>query len=179
MSARRWLALGGAAALASCATLWLPVPLLHVPPVAIGPPRTLEQRLQIVRHGQSVVMDGVADVSATRVQLIATALGVRLYDLAYDGRRVAPGVTGTPPGGLPPVAAIDDFLLLYAPAEVLAAALPRGFRLVPGPAGRQLFRGERLLVAVTYDGPDPANGRSHLHNAALDYDLTVDSTVVP
>jgi hypothetical protein len=177
VNARHWLVLC-TAPLAGCATLFLPVPLLHVRPADLGAPRTVEQRLQVVRHGQSVVLDGVADVSATRVQLIATALGIRLYDLDYDGRRVRPGPAGSPPGGLPPVVAIDDFLLLYAPSEVLAAALPRGFRLAASPAGRQLYRGDRLLVSIAYEGDDPVNGRSRLHNVALDYDLVVDSTVV-
>jgi hypothetical protein len=31
---------------------------------------------------------------------------------------------------------------------------------------------------VTYESADPANGRSRLRNAALDYDLVVDSAVV-
>jgi len=171
--------LPAAAALAGCSSLFLPVPLLHVRPADLGPPRTVEQRLQVVRHGQAVVLDGVADVSATRVQLIATALGVRLYDLAYDGRRVVAGAVPTPAASLPPAVAVDDFLLLYAPADVLVAALPRDLRLVSGPDGRQLYRGDRLLVAIRYEGEDPANGRSRLHNAALDYDLVVDSTVVP
>ena len=175
---RHGLALG-VAALAGCTSLFLPVPLLHVRPADLGPPRTVEQRLQILRRGQAVVLDSVADVSATRIQLIATALGVRLYDLSYDGRRVVPGPARGPGGSLPPSVALDDFLLLYAPAEVLAAALPPDLRLVAGPDGRQLYRGDRLLVAVSYETADPANGRSRLHNAALDYDLVVDSTVVP
>jgi hypothetical protein len=174
----RGLAAGVTAAATGCTAMFLPLPLLHVRPADLGPPRTVEQRLQIVRRGQSVVLDGVADVSAERVQLIATALGVRLYDLSYDGRRVVPGPAGTPAGGLPPPVALDDFLLLYAPTEVLAAALPRDLRLVAGPDGRQLYRGNRLLVAVRYETGDPMNGRSRLHNAALDYDLVVDSTVV-
>jgi hypothetical protein len=178
VSARARILLVGAA-LAGCTSLFLPLPLLQVRPADLGPPRTVEQRLQIVRHGQAVVLDGVADVSATRVQLIATALGVRLYDLAYDGHRVVPGPAGTPAGGLPPSVALDDFLLLYAPADVLTAALPSDLRLVAGPEGRQLYRGDRLLVAITYETADPLNGRSRLHNATLHYDLVVDSTVVP
>lgn len=177
MIARGWPLLC-LAALAGCTALLLPVPLLKVRPGDLGAPRTVEQRLQIVRHGQAVVFEGVVDVSATRVQLIATALGLRLYDLDYDGHRVVPGPAGSPPGGLPPAVAIDDFLLLYAPADVLGAALPRGYRLIADPAGRQLYRGDRLLVSIRYEGADPANGRSRLHNAALDYDLVVDSTVV-
>ncbi len=175
--ARRLVAAAGGA-LAGCTAMFLPLPLLHVRPADLGPPRTIEQRLQIVRHGQAVVLDGVADVSAEQVQLIATALGVRLYALRYDGRHVVPGPAGTPAGGLPPPVALDDFLLLYAPAEVLAAALPDDLRLVTRPDGRQLYRGSRLLVAVRYETDDPMNGRSRLHNAALDYDLVVDSTVV-
>jgi Protein of unknown function (DUF3261) len=175
---RPGLSLAGVA-LVGCTSLFLPLPLLHVRPADLGPPRTVEQRLQIVRHGQAVVLDGVADVSATRVQLIASALGVRLYDLAYDGRRVLAGPAAAPAAGLPPAVALDDFLLLYAPAEVLAAALPRDLRLVASPEGRRLYRGERLLVAVTYESADPGNGRSRLHNVALDYDLVVDSTVAP
>jgi hypothetical protein len=178
VSAWRALPLAGVV-LAGCTALFLPVPLLHVRPADLGPPRTVEQRLQIVRRGQAVVLDGVADGSATRVQLIATALGVRLYDLDYDGHRVVAGAARTPAGGLPPTVVLDDFLLLYAPTEVLAAALPHDLRLVTRPDGRQLFRGDRLLVAVRYENADPANGRSRLHNAALDYDVVVDSTVVP
>jgi hypothetical protein len=179
VNARVALAAAAAAVAATgCTALFLPVPLLHVRPADLGPPRTVEQRLQIVRHGQAVVLDGVADVSADRVQLIATALGVRLYDLSYDGRHVVPGPAGSPAGGLPPRVALDDFLLLYAPADVLAAALPHDLRLVAGPDGRQLYRGSRLLVSVSYETGDPANGRSRLRNAALDYDLVVDSTVV-
>lgn len=165
------------AALAGCAALLAP-PLLRVPLADLGAPRTLEQRLTLTRHGRSVVLDGVADVSATRVQLIATTLGVRLYALDYDGRRVRAQPTGLPDGGLPPVAALDDFLLLYAPAAALERALPEDCRLVATGDGRALYRGGRLLVSVAYDSADPANGRSRLHNAALDYDLVVDSAVV-
>ncbi len=178
MNARGALLLG-VAALAGCKALFLPLPVLQLRPVDLGPPRTIEQRLQITRRGQAVVLEGVADVSATRVQLIATALGVRLYDLEYDGRRVTPGPAGSPPGSLPPEVALDDFLLLYAPTDALAAALPRDLRLVAGPGRRQLFRRERLLLEISYEGSDPENGRSHLRNVALDYDLVVDSTVVP
>jgi len=166
------------AALAGCAAGFLPLPLLEVRPADLGPPRTIEQRLQLTRHGRSMVLDGVADVAATRVTLIATALGVRLYALEYDGRRVVRGPGGAAGGAPPPSVLLDDFLLLYAPTEVLAAALPDDLRLVADPGGRRLYRDARLLVAITYEGADPANGRSRLHNAALDYDLVVDSTVV-
>jgi len=176
LSVRGALALA-LAALAGCAALLAP-PLLRVPLRELGEPRTLEQRLTLTRHGRSVVLDGVADVSAARVQLIATTLGVRLYALEYDGARVRAQATGVPNGGLPPSAALDDFLMLYAPAAALERVLPDDLRLVATEGGRALYRGDRLLVSVTYESADPANGRSRLRNAALDYDLVVDSAVV-
>lgn len=179
MSTSRGLVVASGAAFAGCASLLLPLPLLHVRPADLGPPRTLEQRVQFARHGASGVMDAVVDLSPTRVQLVATALGVRLYDVDYDGQHAVLGALSPPLRGLPPTAAIDDFLLLYADSGVLNAALPRGFRLVAGPQGRRLYRGERLLVEIEYESADPAIGRSHLHNLALGYDLVVDSTVVP
>lgn len=166
----------GLIALAGCAAA--AIPLLHVQPADFGDPRILEQRLQLVRHGRSLAFDAVAAVSPTHIQLVATTFGVRLYDVTYDGRTVIVGGRQSSVDHFPPIAAVDDFLLIFSPDRVLRAALPRDLRLESDTSGRKLYRGARLLAAITYSGPDPANGRSHLHNAALGYDLYVDSRVV-
>jgi hypothetical protein len=166
-----------AACIAGCTSVRTSLPLLHVSPEQLGSSRVLEQRLRIERNGQSHLIDASVEITPSAVRMVGSVMGMRVYGLDYDGRRIrnlpGPGMNGV----LPPTLVVDDFLLVFAPAVSLQAALPPGWTLLSGSAGRQLLHDGTLVVDISGTELDATNGRTRLHNQFPGYDLTIDSVV--
>jgi hypothetical protein len=171
--------LAAGALLAGCGTSRGQLPLLQLSPADLGAPRTLEQRLSLTRGGQTRMIEAVVQCAPEKLTMVATTLGVRLYEVSYDGRHALMSEAQLPAASLPPAVVVNDYILLYAPAEPLRRALPPGYTLVADPRTRRLMRGGHAVMRIDYDSEDPAAGRSRLHDAALGVDLVIDSVIVP
>jgi hypothetical protein len=163
--------------LSGCAN-WLALPLLKVAPAALGPARTVEQRVSFTRRDESRSFDSVVEISADRLDVVATAVGVRLFTLSYNGETLEEGAGLPMPGGLPPEWVINDLLYVFAPADALQSALPEGWLVLDAESSRQILKGGEPVIAVSYSGGDRWNGRALLEQKRLGYRLQIDSQVV-
>ncbi len=171
---KRLLAAAFCLLLGACAS-WLALPLLKIQPAALGVDRTVEQRVSFSRGDESRSFDSVVEISSDRLNVIATAVGVRLFTLSYDGRTLTQGAGLAMPGGLPPEWVLNDLLYVYTPADVLQAALPDDWRVVDEDGVRRLLESGKLVIEIRYAGADRWNGRAELEQKRLGYRLRIDS----
>ena len=163
--------------LSGCAS-WIGPPLLQIPPAALGRERTLEQRVVFERQSERMSFESVLEIDAERLRMVATAMGLRLFSLDYDGHAIEQGAGLPMPRGLPPEWVVDDTLFVLAPTAALDAALPESWRLEDSGRQRRVFLGERLIVEVRRDSDDPDNGHAELIQHALGYRLSIDTREV-
>lgn len=159
------------------------LPLLKVPPTALGPEKSLQQRLTLTWGEKSHVLESVMDIRDTNIQIIALAMGLRIYSLQYDGQTLVPG-PGLLPAGLSEARILNDQLVIYLPAAALQETLPSGWLMQESrQAGetlqRFLFQEGELIMTIQYDAGAPWNGRSLLTNHRRNYQLILDSVSEP
>jgi hypothetical protein len=82
---------------------------------------------------------------------------------------------GIAPRGLPARRLLADFMLVYAPDDVLRAAISGGELIVSGSGARRIFRNDALLIEVRRPAGNVWEGRARLRNFAYDYVLDIDS----
>ena len=166
--------------LSGCAS-WLTrdLPLLQIAPSALGTPRTVQQQTQIAWPGGSAVMESVVQLDEQQLQVISSAMGVRMATLAFNGHelnaQLMPGMK------LPPQRILNDLLIMYAQHDALSAALPAGWHVVDEPGKRTLLRGDEVMLDIVYTNTQPADpwqGHAVLHHHQLYYTLTTDSSEV-
>ncbi len=154
---------------------WFALPLLQIPPAALGPACMVEQRVSFTRGDEQRSFDAVLDLSAQRLDLVATAVGVRLFTLNYDGASIAQGPGLPMPGGLPPEWIVNDLLYVFAPVAALQAALPVGWQVIDAEGVRQILKAGEPVVEISYSGADHWSGQALLEQKRLGYRLQIDS----
>ena len=172
--ARFVFALLAALGLTACASFWLSggLPLLKISPATFEA-RTVEQRSALVWRGEQRTLEMVLDIRAGTLTVIGLALGARLFSFDYDGKRIVE--TQPLPSGLSAARIMNDLLLIYAPLEVLCAALPANWTVHENNGVRQVFLDEALNISIHYVEGSKWQGRTVLDNHALRYQLTLDS----
>ncbi|MDR3427244.1 MULTISPECIES: DUF3261 domain-containing protein [Silvimonas] len=167
----------GLTLLSGCASLLTrDLPLLQIPPAALGSPRTVQQQLQVSYPGGGAVMESVLQLDAQQLEVINSAMGLRMATLDYDGQNLKADML--PAMKLPPQRILNDLLLVYAPADALQKALPDGWSVRDESKQRTVLRGTDVMVDIVYDGADHWQGRAVLHHHQLAYTLTIDSSEV-
>jgi hypothetical protein len=158
----------------ACASFWLAggLPLIKMAPATLGV-RTVEQRLNIVWRNEQRVLEAVLDIQADTMTVIGLAFGARLFSFDYDGNKIIE--TQPLPGGMSAQRIINDFLLVYAPLDALAAALPTNWSVREEQGIRRVFQDEMLAISIRTVEGSLWQGRVVLDNHALRYQLTLDS----
>lgn len=173
----RWLPVVLCLLLAACGKAGL----LRVAPASLGE-RTLVQQVTVVVGGESRSFDSVVEIEGNTLRLIASAVGLRLLSLEYDGARLAVTDNRLPPE-LPPERILNDLLLAVADAETLRAALPPGWQVQEGSdrdgPWRRIQRGTERPTEIRYDTPDRWNSRIRLQHADAPYQLDIRSQQLP
>lgn len=130
------------------------MPLLRLPPAALG--RTLDAQQRIVveyRDGggeQRRELLALLQADADSTRLAAVAGGQVLARLRWDGRAL--DVTRAPwaPRELDPERILSDLQLSLWAVPAIAAALPPGWRIESMPQRRALWSARRVEVEVEY-----------------------------
>jgi hypothetical protein len=159
----------------ACASFWLSggLPLIKIAPATLGV-RTVEQRLSIVWPGEQRVLEAVLDIQADTMTVIGLAFGARLFSFDYDGNKIIE--TQPLPGAMSAKRIINDLLLVYAPLDVLAAAMPANWSIREEQGIRRVFQDETLAISIRTIEGSLWQGRTVLDNHALRYQVTFDSS---
>jgi len=160
--------------LTACTSFWLSggLPLLKISPAMFGV-RTIEQRSTITRSDEQKTLEMVVDIRGDMLSVIGMALGARLFSFDYDGEKIVE--TQPLPSGLSAARIMNDLLLIYAPLDMLRAALPANWSVLEKNGTRQVFLGDALNLSIHYVDGSPWQGRTVLDNRTLRYQLTLDS----
>tara|TARA_R110000868_G_scaffold166806_6_gene400940 strand:+ start:1499 stop:2068 length:570 start_codon:yes stop_codon:yes gene_type:complete len=101
--------------------------------------------------------------------------GPRIMKINWFEGSVSAQKEPTAPDALSPRRMLADLLLVYAPADVLRAAL-KGAALEEDVKGtRKIVKDGASVIVVTRPSGDVWNGRSALVNYAFDYELNIQS----
>lgn len=185
MTGGRWRP--GAALLASllmltaCATAPRDEPGPPARPLA--PPEAAGERLvsQVVRGAfgeRTMTLRCVVSVKGGEMSVVGlNSVGVRLFTLAYDGRRTRLEQSVDIPDAIAPGRLLADLQLVYWPLASLRETLRgAGFEVSEPAAGaRQLRRGDRLIAEVNYPDGDAWSGSARLVSHEFGYSLQIDS----
>jgi hypothetical protein len=158
----------------ACTSFWLSggLPLIKMTPATFGV-RTVEQRMTIAWSGEQRMLEAVLDIRADTMTVIGLAFGARLFSFDYDGEKITE--TQPLPGGMSARRIINDLLLVYAPLDALAAALPANWSVREEQGIRRVFQNETLAISIHTVEGSLWQGRAVLDNHALRYQLTLDS----
>ncbi len=174
---RKLFILAALLCLSACASLLTrDLPLLQIAPASLGGARTVQQQLQVSYPGGSVVMESVLQLDAQQLEVINSAMGLRMATLDYDGQNLHADVL--PAMKLPPQRIINDLLMVFAPQPVLQQALPDGWVVHDDGNTRSIARGKDVIVEINWSDPDHWQGRAVLKHHQLGYTLTIDSSTV-
>lgn len=148
------------------------MPLLRLPPAALGQPLTAQQQLTVKTRERELRLDVLLEVDANSVRLALLDLGQVMARLQWDGERLE---TSTVPGWPTAVGGervLSDLQLMYWPTAAIRQALPDGWTLQEADERtRSLWhQGQRIAVA-TQESPT----RARLLHERDGYALTIDS----
>jgi hypothetical protein len=148
------------------------VPALRLSPASLGHDLAVQQRLQIVAHGQSQTLDALLEVDAQQLRLGVQALGQSALTLQWDGKTLQQQRADW----LPPVLSGDrvlfDLQLVFWPAEAIRSALPSDWSLQESAGQRHLLHAGTEVVRVNFVAAD----RAVLTQLLDDYSLDITST---
>ncbi|MDQ8022721.1 MAG: DUF3261 domain-containing protein [Moraxellaceae bacterium] len=156
--------------LAACAPAG-DTPLLRIPVSALGE-RTLSQQVSITRGDTTRSFEAVVEIDASRLRLVASAVGLRLLALDYDGERLVISDNRLPEG-LPPAWIMNDMLYALTPLEVLRKALPAGWQVVDEEGSRVLLKDGQPAIDIEYGPGAPWNGSLRVQQRLGGYTLDI------
>lgn len=148
------------------------LPLLRLPPAALGCELALQQRLHFRMGSIERDLDALLEVDAGEVRLMVQALGQIGVRLRWDGRTLRQERADWLPPAVRPERVLDDLQFAYWPASAIRAALPSGWSVQEQDGVRRLVHAGSTWLSAAFDDP----GRLHLENAAEGYRLEVESS---
>lgn len=166
----------GALLLAACAAHTQPARLgLQLSPATFGGTISLQQQLIVERDGQANALEAALEIDPQRVDLVAMALHQRVLSLHFDGRALQSWRHPALPAELRAEDVLEDLQLTLWPAEIIAAALPAGWRIEENGLRRILRQGEQPVSEIDYSGTPRWLGTIVVNNLRYRYRLTIQS----
>ena len=101
--------------------------------------------------------------------------GPRIMKINWSNGSVSAQKEPIAPEALSARRMLADLMLVYAPVEVLRAALEGGTLEVDAKGTRKIMRDRTPVIVVTRPSGDAWSGRSVLINNAFDYELNIQS----
>lgn len=106
--------------------------------------------------------------------LALSPLGNTLFSLIYDGHSIQNSHLPIPHGDIGVQHALSDFLLAYAPADVVPTMLAQtDLSLQTSPKKRLIVENKKTIMQINYMSTDPWQGKVVIHNIPLNYIITV------
>lgn len=140
---------------------------------AIGKPRVLLMQTQLIRGKDTYSMDLVADVSAERLIIVGSSLGVRLFTLSYDGVTVMEGLGRGLPFYISNRLVVDDVMLALTPMQALVANLPTDCSIFSESGLEKIYCGGKLTVSLRGWMTSNENTTVALQRFDPDYELNI------
>lgn len=150
-------------------------PLLRLPPAALGRSFAAQQQLAATVQGRTQRIDVLLEVDAQAVRLALVSMGQTAARLEWDGVRLQETRAAWLPAVVSGERILSDLQLALWPEAAVHEALPRGWSLDTGPAGRVLRQGATPVVNVRY----PTASRIEIDHLRDGYHLVVDSRSMP
>jgi hypothetical protein len=185
LRSRRMLALM-AIALAGCSSAPLPpaapartavtpnmhLPMLALPPAALGCSVALQQRLTARSPQQSEqVLEALLEVDAQTVRVALFHMGQRMGTITWDGRQLDQQLSRWWPAQLVPAQILSDLQLALWPLDAVQKALPLPWSVEIFDSGRRLSHKHEEHVLVKKMGQDVFA----IHYLQAGWSLTVES----
>lgn len=151
------------------------VPLLKLPPAALGTELAATQRLRFHHADQAPEMQALLEVDRDEVRLAALILGETVEKLRWNGTALSETRAPWLPEQISGGRILSDLQLMLWPPDAIRAGLPTACRLDAAPGVRSLVCEGVEVVRIDYVGEPPSMPRASLHNSVHDYDLTVET----
>ena len=139
----------------------------------IGKPRVLFMQTQLISGKDAYSMDLVADVSAEKLTIIGTSLGVRLFTLSYDGVTVTEGLGRGLPFYISNRLVVDDVMLVLTPIQSLKANLPADCSIFAETGLEKIYCRKRLTVSLRRQVASNGDITIALQRYDPDYELNI------
>jgi Protein of unknown function (DUF3261) len=167
------------ASLGGCSSL--PIATVSVPieslPMAqpIGPARRIVQEITAIWPGHQDTLLCVLELDKQHIAVAGLSRdGISLFNLSYDGNKVAMEKSPFLPDNISPEIVIKDLQLVYWPLVELQKVLPSGWRLLADKHQRLLTFNNADHAHVTYPGPNDLWPKAaHLINQRYHYQLHI------
>ena len=156
------------------------LPLLRLPPGALGPARyALSQRLSVSRLDQPDARPQQVDVQlqldASGLLLAGFAFGQRVLLMQWDGAQLQVQRHPRLPAEVDTERMLRDLCLVFWPADAVRAALPLGWTWASAGGAQELRQGDDVRLTVSRPGErvveivNPTEGyRLHIESQALE-----------
>ncbi|HEY4345648.1 MAG TPA: DUF3261 domain-containing protein [Parvibaculum sp.] len=134
------------------------------------------QLVQARYRNQHQIFQSVIESSDQRFTVLMTVpSGPRIMRVDWSRGSVTEKREPIAPASLSAERMLADLMLVYAPAEVLRAAIGGGILVVEADGTRRISKDGHELVVATRPAGDIWNGHARLSNIAYDYALDIQS----
>jgi hypothetical protein len=117
----------------------------------------------------------VIESTPKKLTLLALSpLGNTLFSVVYDGHIIQSSHLPIPHGDIGIQHALSDFLLAYAPTNVVQTMLAQtDLNLQTNPKQRLIIENKKVIMQIDYTSTNPWQGKVVIHNIPLNYTITV------
>ncbi len=146
--------------------------LVSFPVKSFGHPRVLDIRFQIIRAGESKVIDAVVNVGINELTVIGSAMNVRIFTLIYDGENIIQGAGVGLPFGMPANLIINDLILIISDTGLVKANLQKDWGLISGADHSELlFKKDKLIAKYEKSLDSMGNSVVYLKRYSPEYEI--------
>src|ERR1051326_7769428 len=154
--------------LSSCAPAQVPAPRtpgLLLSPRSLGTSINVQQHLTVsINDAAPQEFDAALEIDSERLNLVGLALGQRVLAIDYDGQNLRSWKHEFVPPQLRAEDVLQDIQITFWPADVIAAALPSGWRIEDSDLHRTLLAGRTPVTIIEYSSRHRWSGRVELTN---------------
>lgn len=142
------------ALLTGCAAPRVEVPLLQLPPAALGRELNQQQQITVAVEGRAPQrLEVLLEADAQTVRLALMSLGHTAARLEWDGRALRQESATWWPAAIPSERVLSELQLVLWPVAALQAALPAGWTLEEGAQQRRLRWQGKPVIDIRYETP--------------------------
>jgi hypothetical protein len=123
---------------------------------------TYSSQVQIEKKGNRLVMVALG------------GWGGEIFSLQYDGNQIKSSSLPMPHANMGIKYALSDFILTYAPANVLTQMFKQtDIKVIASPLERTFLLKGKIIIEILYQNPDPWKGKIELSNNIYHYQIDI------